>query len=129
VRVLKYVACHDVGRAINPQSVEGQIQGGAAQGIGFALSEDVVLVDGVNMATSFASYTIPDAHTAPEIEALIMESGEGLGPFNARGIGEPPVGPSAPALANAIEDAIGVRLTELPMTPERVLRGLGVIGD
>jgi CO/xanthine dehydrogenase Mo-binding subunit len=127
VRILKYAACHDVGRAINPQSVEGQIQGAVAQGIGYALSEEVVLVDGINQTTSLASYVIPDALTTPEIEALIVESGEGLGPFNARGIGEPPIGPPAPALANALHDALGIRLTELPMTPERVLRGLGVI--
>jgi CO/xanthine dehydrogenase Mo-binding subunit len=127
VRVLTYAASHDVGRAINPQSVEGQIEGAVAQGIGFALSEDVTLVDGVNMATSFAGYVIPDALTTPDIRTIVLESGEGLGPFGARGIGEPPIGPPAPALANAIHDAVGVRLTELPMTPERVLRGLGTI--
>src|SRR5262249_22773613 len=125
VRVLQYVACHDVGRAINPRSVEGQIQGGVAQGIGFALSEDLLVADGVSRATSLASYAIPDALTLPDIEGVIAESGDGLGPFNARGIGEPPIGPPAPALANAIHDATGVALCQLPMTPERVLRGLG----
>jgi CO/xanthine dehydrogenase Mo-binding subunit len=124
VRVLRYAACHDVGRAINPQSVEGQIEGAVAQGIGFALTEDVTLADGVNQATSFSTYTIPDSATTPEIVSLFIESGEGLGPFNARGIGEPPIGPPAPAIANAIHAALGVRLTELPLTPERVLRAL-----
>jgi CO/xanthine dehydrogenase Mo-binding subunit len=124
VRVLRYTAYHDVGRAINPQSVEGQIEGAVAQGIGFALSEDVTLVDGVNQATSFSTYTIPDSATTPEIVARFLESGEGLGPFNARGIGEPPIGPPAPAIANAIHDALGIRLTELPLTPARVLRDL-----
>jgi CO/xanthine dehydrogenase Mo-binding subunit len=127
VRVLKYAACHDVGRAINPQSVEGQIQGAVAQGIGYALTEEVVLADGINLATSLASYVIPDALTTPEIQALVIQSGEGLGPFNARGIGEPPIGPPAPALASAIQDATGVRLTELPMTPERVLQALRIM--
>lgn len=129
VGILKYVACHDVGRAINPRSVEGQIEGGVAQGIGFALSEDMALIDGVSMASSLASYVVPDAWTTPEIRALIVESGEGLGPFGARGIGEPPIGPPAPALANALHDALGTRLTELPMTPERLLRALGTIVD
>jgi CO/xanthine dehydrogenase Mo-binding subunit len=124
VRVLKYVACHDVGQAINAQSVEGQIEGAVAQGIGFALSEEVTLVAGVNYTTSLATYVLPDAVTTPDIQSMFIESGEGLGPFNARGIGEPPIGPPAPALANAIHDALGVRLYELPMTPERVLRAL-----
>jgi CO/xanthine dehydrogenase Mo-binding subunit len=127
VRILTYAACHDVGRAINPQSVEGQIEGGVAQGIGFALSEDVTLADGVSYATSFSTYTIPDAATTPEITSLFIESGEGLGPFNARGIGEPPIGPPAPAIANAIHAATGARLIELPMTPERVLRAVGMV--
>ncbi|TMI80676.1 MAG: nicotinate dehydrogenase medium molybdopterin subunit, partial [Bacillati bacterium ANGP1] len=65
----------------------------------------------------------------PDVEPLIIESGEGKGPFGARGIGEPPIGPPAAAIANAIEDAVGVRITELPITPERVARALGVLGD
>jgi CO/xanthine dehydrogenase Mo-binding subunit len=116
-----------VGRAINPQSVEGQIQGGAVQGLGFALMEDVVLEDGVNMTTSFASYLIPSAADVPDVEAVVVESGEGLGPFGARGIGEPPIGPPAAAVANAIEDATGARVTTLPLTPERVARALGLV--
>jgi xanthine dehydrogenase molybdenum-binding subunit len=127
VTVLKLVAAHDVGRAINPQSVEGQIQGGAVQGLGFALMEDVVLEDGVNMTTSFASYLIPSAADVPDVEAVVVESGEGLGPFGARGIGEPPIGPPAAAVANAIEDATGARVTTLPLTPERVARALGLV--
>jgi CO/xanthine dehydrogenase Mo-binding subunit len=127
VTVLKLVAAHDVGRAINPQSVEGQIQGGAVQGLGFALMEDVVLEEGVNMSTSFASYLIPSAADVPDVEPVIMESGDGLGPFGARGIGEPPIGPPAAAVANAIEDATGARVTSLPITPERVARALGLM--
>ncbi len=121
VKVLRYVAVHDVGRAINPMRVEGQIQGGAMQGIGYALSEEIVLEEGVNNSTLFTNYLIPNASDYPDIEAEVVESGEGRGPFGARGIGEPPIGPSAPALANAITDAIGMRPSRLPMTPERVL--------
>ncbi|MBI4608344.1 MAG: xanthine dehydrogenase family protein molybdopterin-binding subunit [Candidatus Rokubacteria bacterium] len=127
VRVLKHVAAHDVGRAINPQSVEGQIQGGAVMGLGYGLMEEVVLEEGVNLTTSFAAYLIPTALDVPDVEPLVVESGEGLGPFGARGIGEPPIGPPAAALANAIEDATGVRVTMLPLTPERVARALGLV--
>ena len=127
VRVLRHVAAHDVGRAINPQSVAGQIQGGAVQGLGYGLMEEVVLEEGINLTTSFASYLIPSAADVPDVEAIVVESGEGLGPFGARGIGEPPIGPPAAALANAIEDATGARLTALPITAERVARALGLI--
>jgi CO/xanthine dehydrogenase Mo-binding subunit len=126
VTVLKYVAAHDVGKAINPQSVEGQIQGGAVQGLGYGMMEEVLLDEGINQTTSFASYLIPTAADVPDVQAIVVESGEGLGPFGARGIGEPPIGPPAAAVANAIEDATGVRVTRLPITPERVARALGL---
>ena len=125
VRLLRYAAAHDVGRAINPQSVEGQIQGGAVQGLGYGLMEEVVVEDGINLTTSFATYLIPTAADVPDVEPVVVESGEGLGPFNARGIGEPPIGPPAAAVANAIADATGARLTRLPITAERVARALG----
>jgi CO/xanthine dehydrogenase Mo-binding subunit len=127
MRVLKHVAAHDVGRAINPQSVAGQIEGGAVQGLGYGLLEEVVLQEGINLTTSFASYLIPSAADVPDVEAIAVESGEGLGPFGARGIGEPPIGPPAAALANALEDATGVRVTTLPITAERVARALGLV--
>ncbi|OLC31914.1 MAG: xanthine dehydrogenase [Candidatus Rokubacteria bacterium 13_1_40CM_4_69_5] len=127
VKVLKLVAVHDVGRAINPLSVEGQIQGGAVQGLGYALMEDVVVEKGINMTTSFASYLIPSAVDVPDVRAIVVESGEGLGPFGARGIGEPPIGPPAAAVANAIEDATGARLSVLPLTSERLARALGLM--
>lgn len=124
VRVRRYVACHDVGQAINPQSVEGQIQGGAVMGMGYALLEKVALDQGNNLTTSFSTYLIPTAVDVPDVVPVVVESGEGMGPFGARGIGEPPVGPPAAAVANAVYDAVGVRLTELPMWPEVVVRAL-----
>src|SRR5438128_1739580 len=127
VCVLKYAAAHDVGRAINPQSVEGQIQGGAVQGIGYGLMEEVVVEEGINLTSSFASYLIPSAADVPDVEPIVVESGEGLGPFGARGIGEPPIGPPAAAVANAIADATGARLTRLPLTAERVAAALGLL--
>ncbi len=129
VRVLKYAAAHDVGRAINPQSVEGQIQGGAVQGLGYGLMEEVIADEGINLTTSFASYLIPSAADVPDVEPIVVESGEGLGPFGARGIGEPPIGPPAAAVANAIADATGARVTRLPLTAERVAAALGLLPD
>lgn len=119
-RVLRYVAAHDVGQAINPQSVEGQIEGAVAMGLGYALSERVIFEEAQNLTAAFAQYLIPTAVEVPAVEAVIVESGEGMGPFNARGIGEPPIGPPAPAVAAAIRAAVGIDLTELPFTPERV---------
>jgi len=121
VRLLRYVAAHDVGRAINPRSVEGQICGAVVQGLGMALLEEVAVEDGVNLTGGFFQYLIPTATDVPDIETVILESGEGLGPFGARGIGEPPIGPPSAAVASAIHDAVGTRPKVLPITPERVL--------
>jgi nicotinate dehydrogenase large molybdopterin subunit len=124
VRILKYVAVHDVGRAIDMQRVEGQIQGAAAQGIGYAMSEEMETEDGVLHSTLFANYLIPTSLDLPDLKAIGLELYLGKGPFGARGIGEPPIGPCGPALASAIHNAIGVRMLRLPMIPERVLAAI-----
>ncbi len=124
VRILRYVACHDVGRAIDMQRVVGQIQGAAAQGIGYAMSEEVEVNEGIMTSTLFANYLIPTSLDLPDLEAIALELHLGKGPFGARGIGEPPIGPCAPALASAIQDAIGIRMRRLPMTPERILAAI-----
>jgi CO/xanthine dehydrogenase Mo-binding subunit len=129
ITLLKHAACHDVGRAINPQSVQGQIQGGAVMGTGQALMEEVTIEAGNNLTTLFAGYLIPTAMDVPDVQAIVVESGEGKGPFNARGIGEPPTGPPPAAVASAIHDATGIRLTDLPMTPERVFEALRSLGE
>jgi CO/xanthine dehydrogenase Mo-binding subunit len=121
VTVLRYAASHDVGRAINPMRVQGQIQGGAMQGLGYALTEDLAIEDGCVQAAMFANYLIPNAQDFPDVLVDIVESGEGKGPLGARGIGEPPIGNVAAAIASAIHDATGVRPDRLPMTPERIL--------
>lgn len=121
VEVRDYVACHDVGRAINPLSVEGQISGAVAQGLGYALSERIVYVDGQNLTGAFYQYSIPTSADLPDIRTIILESGEGRGPFGARGIGEPPIGPCASAMASAVEDAVGARPKRLPLLSEVVL--------
>ncbi|MCU1694633.1 MAG: xanthine dehydrogenase [Mycobacterium sp.] len=121
VQLLKYAACHDVGRAINPIRVEGQIIGGAAQGIGYALMEDCVAEEGHPLSSLFADYLIPTSMDLPDIKVAFVESGEGRGPLNARGVGEPPIGPPAATIASAVEAAIGIRPKQLPITSERVL--------
>jgi CO/xanthine dehydrogenase Mo-binding subunit len=128
VRILRYVAAHDVGRAINPQSVRGQIEGGAVMGIGQALSEEVVVEDALNLTGTFAQYLLPTAAEAPVVEAVVHESGEGLGPFNARGIGEPPVSPPSPAIAAALRDATGVFFRATPLSMPRVSDALAARG-
>jgi CO/xanthine dehydrogenase Mo-binding subunit len=124
IKILKYVAVHDVGRAIDMQRVVGQIQGAAAQGIGYAMSEEMETEGGVLHSTLFANYLIPTSLDLPDINAIGLELHLGKGPFGARGIGEPPIGPCGPALASAIHNAIGVRMLRLPMIPERVLAAI-----
>lgn len=129
VRVLDYLAAQDVGRAINPAEVEGQIHGGVVQGIGWALCEGMVYdQNGQLLTATLMDYALPHSQDAPTITPLLVEIPSTLGPFGAKGVGEPPVVPVAAAIANAIKDAVGVRMTQIPMTPERVfdaLRGTG----
>jgi len=116
VRVLKLTAAHDVGRAINPTLVEGQIEGGAAQGLGFALMEEFFPGKGENLH----DYLIPSAGDIPPIESILIEDPSPIGPFGAKGVGEQALIPTAPAILNAIHDATGVRIRRLPATPDRV---------
>ncbi len=127
ITLLKSVACHDVGRAINYAAVVGQIQGGSAQGLGYALMEEVKVKEGIIQTPSLSEYLIPTAMDIPITKAIVLESGTGMGPFGAKGIGEPSLTPAAPAVANAVADALGVRIPSLPLTPEKVLAALGKI--
>ncbi|MBW1787532.1 MAG: molybdopterin-dependent oxidoreductase, partial [Deltaproteobacteria bacterium] len=115
---------HDVGTAVNPQIVTGQIEGGVVQGMGLALTEDCRVEGGKAQAHDFATYLVPTSLDVPPIEVAVLESGEGEGPFGARGIGEPPHNITPAAIANAVSRAIGVRITSLPITPEKVLMAL-----
>ncbi len=126
VEVLKSVGAHDVGQAINPDAVAGQIEGGAAQGQGYALSEELRYEAGRLTTPSFSEYLIPTAMDTPRVQSIILESRSGLGPFGAKGIGEPALTPVAPAIANAVADAIGARIFDLPITPEKIVRTLGL---
>ena len=124
VEVLKLVASFDVGQAINPLSAEGQLEGGTVCGLGYALTEDLKLSGGKTLTPALDTYLVPTAMDTPDVVSIMLQSGGGIGPFGAKGIGEPASTSSAPAIANAVADAIGVRITELPLTPERVLRAL-----
>ena len=124
VKILRYVAAHDVGRAINPMLLEGQIYGAAAMGVGYALTERLILEKGEVMNANFRDYKLLTAKDVIPVEPVIIESMDEAGPYGAKGIGEPGLVPSAPAIANAVYDAIGVRLKDLPMTPERILKAI-----
>lgn len=124
VQVLGIWAAHDVGRAINPRGVEGQIEGAVVQGLGQALMEEYTTVDGHSSTDSFAKYILPTSLDVPQINSFIVEELDPLSPLGAKGIGEPALVPTVPAIMNAIYDAIGVRITSLPATPEKVLAAL-----
>ena len=124
VQVLKMITAYDIGKAINPISVEGQIEGGTIQGLGYAIMEEMIHNDGVVVNPNLADYYIPTSLDVPEIKTIIVEYPGRLGPFGAKVIGEPPIVLPAPAIVNAIDNAIGVRLTEIPATPNRVLTAI-----
>ncbi len=126
VQVTRIVSAHDVGKAINRQQVEGQIEGCLAQALGYTLLEHFQMRDGHILTPHFSSYLLPTALDMPlEITPVILELADPNGPFGARGVAEMPLVPFAPAVAAAIHDAVGTWLTELPMTPERVLERMG----
>lgn len=125
VSVIKVAAAHDVGKAINPVIVEGQIQGGVLQGIGYATSEEILYNEkGKQLNNSIHKYMLPTAEDTPEIDAIIIESDDPTGPFGAKGVGETGLVPTAGAIANAVYNAIGIRFKEIPITPERVYKAL-----
>jgi CO/xanthine dehydrogenase Mo-binding subunit len=123
VRVPRLVLVQDVGRAINPSGIEGQMMGAAAQGLGWALYEEMVYDESGQLLTgAWMEYNVPSAgQVAEKVETVMVEVPSDHGPFGARGVGEPPVIATAAAVANAIADVTGRRLSDLPMTPPRVL--------
>lgn len=125
VRVLKITAAHDVGRAINPTLIEGQIEGGVAQGLGMALMEEFFPGKGENLH----DYLIPSAGDIPPVESILIEVPSPIGPYGAKGIGEQAVIPTAPAILNALHDAIGVRIRKIPATPDRVRAAILAAGE
>jgi CO/xanthine dehydrogenase Mo-binding subunit len=121
VAVTDVVAIHDVGRAINRAAVEGQIEGGVAMGIGYALYESVSLKPDGKWVDSFTEYLIPTTEDVPvTVESVILEVPEASGPYGVKGVGEMGLVPTAPAITNAVYDAVGVRVTAIPITPRVV---------
>jgi CO/xanthine dehydrogenase Mo-binding subunit len=116
VRLLRITAAHDVGRAVNPMLVEGQIEGGIAQGIGLALMEDYR----PGRTENLHDYLIPTIGDVPEVVSILIESNDPLGPYGAKGIGEHSLVPTAPSILNAIRDAAGISIRTVPATPDRI---------
>jgi len=124
VQVLNAYTAADIGKAINPQNVEGQIEGGTVQGIGMALMEEQVIKEGITLNPDLTGYLIPTSMDAPQFITRLIENEDSDGPYGAKGIGEPATIATTPAIANAIYDAIGVRICHLPITPEKILKAL-----
>ena len=124
VKVLRISSAHDVGKSIHPVAIEGQIQGALVMGVGTALWEEMELEKGRVKNPSFAEYKLPSALDAPEMIPIIVEELHAQGPYGAKGLGEPALAPTAAAIANAIYAAVGVRVKDLPITPEKILEGL-----
>jgi len=125
VKLLRYVSVADVGKAINPRECEAQEEGAAMMGIGHTFFEQMVYDGGQLLNPSLIDYRVPVMGDLPdEYRSVLVENGDGPGPYGAKGIGESGLIPTAPAVANAIARAIGVRITDLPMTPERVWQAI-----
>jgi len=125
VRVIRYTAAQDAGRAIHPSYVEGQYQGGVAQGIGWALGEAYVYdAEGHLLNPGFLDYRVPVASDLPMIDTIVVEVPNPNHPYGVRGVGETPIVPPLAAVANAVTQACGVRFTDLPLNPPRVLAGI-----
>lgn len=114
----------DCGKAINPVNVEGQIEGGTVQGIGMALMEEQVIKNGITLNPNMTGYLVPTSMDIPNFHSILVENEDAIGPFGAKGVGEPTIIAASPAVADAIYNAIGVRFYELPITPEKVLKAL-----
>jgi CO/xanthine dehydrogenase Mo-binding subunit len=124
VTVTNFVGAHDVGRAINPMATEGQIRGGVTQGLGWTLMENMAYENGKIINADFVDYIVPSALDVPEIKPILVEPIEPNGPYGAKGIGEPALNPTMSAITNAIYDATGIRIKELPVSPEKILAEL-----
>jgi CO/xanthine dehydrogenase Mo-binding subunit len=124
VTLRKLTTAHDTGVIMNPVGHQGQIEGGVVQGVGYGLIEYLPVQDGRVEVAHFGEYKIPNVKDIPALRTVIVESDSGVGPYKVKGIGENPISPVAPAIANAIEDAVGVRIRDLPITAEKVYRAL-----
>jgi len=127
VKILRMVAAHDVGKVLNPPGLKGQIYGALAQGVGYALYEELISKEGKIQNPDFRDYKLPRIHEMNfPIDLVFIETNDSFGPFGAKGVAEPGLVPTAPAIANAIYNAVGVRIRDLPITPEKVLAALQI---
>ena len=124
VDVLEVTACHDSGKIINPLLAEGQIQGGCAMGIGYGIMEEVIFNKGVIKNSNLNDYIIPTSKDVPKVNTIFVEELEHSGPYGAKGLGEPSMIATAPAIINAIYDAVGVRIYDLPASAEKIIKAL-----
>jgi CO/xanthine dehydrogenase Mo-binding subunit len=124
VKVLKLVSSQDVGFAINPMAVEGQIEGGTVQGYAWAIMEEMQYDDNGNVNPGFVDYRVPTSADLPTVASILVEVAAPNGPFGAKGVGEPPITPTLATMSNAVVDAIGVRINELPIKPEKIVDAL-----
>lgn len=124
IKILKMWDAHDIGKAINPQSVEGQIEGSLIMGLGYTFFEDLKMRNGKVVNANFANYKVPRSVNIPPMESIFIETQDPQGPYGAKGMGEAALLPTAAAIANAIFDAVGIRLKELPFTPDKVIKAL-----
>lgn len=124
INLTRSVFACDVGKAINPDAVEGQMEGGAAQGIGWGIMEETIMEKGVMQNSAFHNYMVPTIKDLPDLESIIVEHPNELGPFGAKGIGEPPIIPAAPAIRNAVWDALGIKINVIPLTARTILAAI-----
>lgn len=128
VDISRFVLACDVGKAINPLAVEQQMEGGAIMGLGWSLMEENIMHDGVMENDAFKNYLLPTIKDAPPMDLIIVEHPNELGPFGAKGIGEPPTVPTAPAIRNALYDALGIKMNTIPFTPQRIVEAINESG-
>jgi 4-hydroxybenzoyl-CoA reductase subunit alpha len=124
IKIIKLWDAHDVGKAINPSSVESQVEGSVVMGLGYSLFENLEFKNGKVVNPNFAKYKVPRSGVIPPIETIMIETNDPQGPFGAKGMGEAALLPTAAAIANAVYDAVGIRLKELPFTPDKVIKAL-----
>ena len=124
IKVLNVYVAQDVGKVLNPLGLDGQIEGGIIMGMGYAISEELIVEKGAVMNPNFHNYKLPTASDIPNIHFYPVETFDKEGPYGAKGVGEAPLIPTAAAIANAVSDALGVEFNSLPLSPERVLKAL-----
>jgi CO/xanthine dehydrogenase Mo-binding subunit len=123
IKLRRFVTVHHTGKVLNPLLHDGQIDGSIVMGAGYALTEKLLFTDGKVATLHFGDYKIPTVRDIPQLQKIVVETSVGRGPYNSMSIGETPIITVAPAIANAIHDAIGVRVKSLPLTSEKVFRG------